>query len=99
MPNLAEAPIHRLEDRRAVLQRILEALQRDPDCRYVFREKLNPDEEANWEARNDVQTALREFPKILKEESIPSGEDSTHRPLSPDCSCDTQLDNQEETRV
>jgi hypothetical protein len=64
MPNLFNCPVFKISDRVAILERILTALQDDPNCRTSFKgtwRDLTPDETANWEARQNVLALLLLF--------------------------------------
>jgi hypothetical protein len=66
MPNLANAPTFKLIDRRAILSRVLEALQNDPACRWNFKgpwARLTLDEQANWDARSTIGALLSDIPR------------------------------------
>ena len=56
MPNIDKAPTRKIEDRKAILLRVLDALLADPNCRYAFSDirRVTVDEIANWEARETV---------------------------------------------
>jgi hypothetical protein len=63
--NLADAPTHKIADRREILNRVLDRLLASPDCRAVFNREwkpLNSDESANWEARTTISNALFSLP-------------------------------------
>ena len=60
--NVADAPLHKLSDRWALLERVVQALLADADCRYTFRERWTTDQLANWYARRDVLEAQHNFP-------------------------------------
>lgn len=78
MPNLDKAPTHKIEDRKAILLRVLDALLADPDCRYDFRGfyRQTADETANWEARQTISQLSQTFkvathePPITKIEAL-----------------------------
>jgi hypothetical protein len=58
--NLLLCPTFKIEDRRAIVRRVLDALLADPECRYTFGrsewKQLTPDEEGNWIARQHFTT-------------------------------------------
>lgn len=59
-----DLPTYKIEDRREILERVLQALLADPDCFYPVRgalKSLTPDEIANWEARESIMTLKRTF--------------------------------------
>lgn len=63
--NILDAPTYKLTARAAILERVLQALQADPLCRWDFKgsyRNLTEDEEANWDARTTVAQLLFTFP-------------------------------------
>ncbi len=78
MPNLDKAPTHKIEDRKAILLRVLDALLADPDCRYTFSGiwRITADETANWEARQTISQLSQTFkvathePPVVKIEAL-----------------------------
>ena len=63
--NLLECPRYKIEDRKTIVSRVLDALLANPDCRYSTRGgwvKLTADEQANWEARELLAGIKRSFP-------------------------------------
>ena len=63
--NLLEAPSYKVEDRRAILKRVLAFLLKSDDCRYNFKGpwvRLTPEEEGNWQARCAVVHCLEALP-------------------------------------
>ena len=78
MPNLDKAPTHKIEDRKAILLRVLDALLADPNCRYAFSDirRVTVDEIANWEARETVSRLSQSFkvathePPVTKIEAL-----------------------------
>jgi hypothetical protein len=66
--NLFNAPMHKIEDRRVLLQRVYDALVQDADARLNFRGnwvKLTTDETANWIAREHFAVALHALPPTI----------------------------------
>ena len=73
MPNLDKAPTRKIEDRKAILLRVLDALLADPNCRYTFSDirRVPADEIANWEARETVSRLSQTF-KVATHEPPPT---------------------------
>lgn len=68
--NLLDCPTYKIEDRREILDRVLRALQDDPNCYHAVRggwRRLTPDEAANWDARESI-TGLRSTFKVASDE-------------------------------
>lgn len=77
--NILDAPVHKIEDRRALAQRVFDRLLDDPDAQLDFKgawKKLSPDEQGNWEARQHFANVLFE----LQPKEIISCTPSTHTP-------------------
>ena len=65
LANLLECPRHKLEDRKAILERVYVALVTDPDAVIVFKgetHRWTPEESANWQSRQVVADLLLTFP-------------------------------------
>jgi len=63
--NLLDCPTHLVADRKAVLQRVYDQLIASPDAVLDFRgglHRYDPDELANWTARQVIADALQAFP-------------------------------------
>lgn len=74
MMGLFRAPTFKIEDRRQLAMRVLDALHRDKDCRYkAFGEwqKLTAEETANWEARETLAKILKTFPEPVRNSDVP----------------------------
>ena len=66
--NLLSAPTHKIEDRKAILERVHQALLSDRDARFNFKgewKKPSTDEDANWEARQMLTQIKQTFPSTL----------------------------------
>jgi hypothetical protein len=60
--NLLSAPMYKIEDRVTIIERVLQALLADPNCKYIFRVKeFTPDEQSNWDARQEMVRARNEY--------------------------------------
>lgn len=72
--NLLACPMYKIEDRRAIVSRILDALLADPDCRYTFShgewKSMTPDEVANWESRELLVRIRDSFPVASDEPPV-----------------------------
>ena len=71
--NLLDCPTYKLDDRREIITRVIDALFADPDCRYEFHGPWsgswtapNHDQVANWEARELLLQIRRTFPTNLQ---------------------------------
>ena len=65
MANILNSPTFKIEDRKAILARVQDALLASPDCRYPARggwTRLTEDEDANWAAREIITQLHRSFP-------------------------------------
>ena len=64
--NLLSCPMFKIEDRKIMVTRVLDALLADPDCRYNLGRgtwrQMTADETANWEARELLVQIKRTFP-------------------------------------
>ena len=61
LANLCECPMHRLEDRKALLQRVYDALLADAPAVLSFKggmHRYTSDELANWHARQTIADLL-----------------------------------------
>ena len=68
--NLLTCPMYKIEDRKAIVVRVLDALLAGPDCRYDFKgpwKKLTPDEQANWDARQSLVQIKQTFPMAFND--------------------------------
>jgi hypothetical protein len=76
--NLLECLTHRIEDRKSIARRVLDALLADPDARMDFRTPWRPltvEEEANWISREHFASLLHSFPEptlLVIDSSIPA---------------------------
>ena len=62
--NILACPTHKIEDRKTIVERVLLALQDDPDCRYSFKgewKQLTVDQQANWDARQTLTQIKQTF--------------------------------------
>ena len=82
MPNLDKAPTRKIEDRKAILLRVLDALLADPNCRYTFSDirRVTVDEIANWEARETVSRLSQSFKVATHEPPVPKIEALQDKP-------------------
>lgn len=65
MTSLFSCLTFKISDRLNILQRVMSALQADPDCRLSFKgtwREMTPDEKANWEARQTILVLGLSFP-------------------------------------
>ena len=63
--NLLTCPTYKIEDRKTILNQVLDALLADPDCRYEFKgewKQLTAGEQANWDARQSLTQIKQTFP-------------------------------------
>ena len=62
--NLLDHPTFKISDRRAILQRIYDALLNDKDAMLDFKgtARYTPDETANWQSRQVIADLLLAFP-------------------------------------
>ena len=79
--NILTCPTYKIEDRKAIVERVLLALELDPDCRYSFKgewKQLTVDQQANWDARQLLSQIKQSFPAS----TLPV--DGSTVPLSPE---------------
>lgn len=64
MMGLYRASTFKIEDRKAIVIRALQALLDSPDCRYKTESwrKLTPEEQSNWDARETMVAIQKTFP-------------------------------------
>lgn len=62
--NLLDCPMHKIEDRKSILERTFAALVDDPDAVLDFKggHRYTADESANWAARQTVANIITTFP-------------------------------------
>lgn len=62
--NLLDCSTFKIADRKAILQRVYDALLASPDAMLDFKNqhRYTPDETANWQARQDIADLLLSFP-------------------------------------
>lgn len=65
--NITSRSLYKLSDRRGLLQRVYDALLADRDFSPTLTRSSSPEEYANWDARETVVRAMREFPVEEKE--------------------------------
>ena len=77
--NLLSCPMFKIEDRKTMVTRVLDALLADPYCRYNLGRgewrQMTVDEVANWEARQHFTQVSQSYPSTLLVDlaSVPLG--------------------------
>lgn len=86
--NLFNAPMHKLEDRKAILARVHDALLNDPDAQFNFKgEWRQPTHEqiGNWESRQAISKLSMSFPDSKPPVESQGDEGNTHSDPAQNC--------------